>query len=144
MNNEYLHMQKLAGLITESEYQAKMNEDDYDSPLSLTPQQKKVWEDAMIKRYREIAGDDYDDADNVEEALYDLPYATKDILANILLGRKPNKYWENDYEIALEKKGIDLDKFERYADDIEKEFERGNTNNPEIENIQSWVKTWFD
>ena len=26
MNNEFLHMQKLAGLITESEYQAKMNE----------------------------------------------------------------------------------------------------------------------
>lgn len=31
MNNEFLHMQKLAGLITESEYQAKMNEGDYDS-----------------------------------------------------------------------------------------------------------------
>ena len=26
MNNEFLHMQKLAGLITESEYQAKLNE----------------------------------------------------------------------------------------------------------------------
>jgi hypothetical protein len=26
MNNEYLHMQKLAGLITEGEYQAKMDE----------------------------------------------------------------------------------------------------------------------
>jgi len=31
MNNEFLYMQKLAGLITESEYQAKMNEGDYDS-----------------------------------------------------------------------------------------------------------------
>ena len=31
MNKEFLHMQKLAGLITEGEYQAKMNEGDYDS-----------------------------------------------------------------------------------------------------------------
>jgi hypothetical protein len=31
MNNEFIRMQKLAGLITESEYQAKMNEGDYDS-----------------------------------------------------------------------------------------------------------------
>jgi hypothetical protein len=31
MNNEFLYMQKLAGLITEGEYQAKMNEGEYDS-----------------------------------------------------------------------------------------------------------------
>jgi hypothetical protein len=30
MNNEFLHMQKLAGLITESEYQAKMNEGKFE------------------------------------------------------------------------------------------------------------------
>lgn len=28
MNKEFLHMQKLAGIITESEYNAKMNEED--------------------------------------------------------------------------------------------------------------------
>jgi hypothetical protein len=28
MNKEFLHMQKLAGIITESEYKAKMNEED--------------------------------------------------------------------------------------------------------------------
>ena len=30
MNNEFLYMQKLAGLITESEYQAKMNESKFE------------------------------------------------------------------------------------------------------------------
>ena len=30
MNKEFLHMQKLAGIITESEYAAKLNEDMFD------------------------------------------------------------------------------------------------------------------
>ena len=36
MNNEFLHMQKLAGLITESEYQAKLNELSSDKIYHFT------------------------------------------------------------------------------------------------------------
>lgn len=156
MTKEQLRMQMLAGIITESQYKAKLEEEDvmgkigksYPAPgsteVTLTPQQKKVWEDAMIERFKEMVVDE--EEGDVEEAIYDIPYATKDILANILTGRKPDELWErnSERENALKGKGISIDEFESYADDIEREFERGATNNPEIKNIQSWIKAWFD
>ena len=161
MTQEQLRMQMLAGIITESQYKKEVKEIEgrgkigksYPSPLStsedakisLTPQQKKVWEDAMIKRYKEIAGDDDDDPDNVEEAIYNIPYASEDVLINILLGLKSNYYWDDEYERneAVEKKGMDVKEIENYASKLVDEFQEGNTNNPEIKKIQSWIKAWF-
>jgi hypothetical protein len=111
-----------------------------NNELTLTPQQRKVFEDAMYVRFKEMKRDD-----GPEGAVYDLPYAAKDILADILTGRNPNEYWEGDErEEALKNKGIDVDEFESYAAKLQKEIARGNTNNPKIKNIQSWVRAAFD
>ena len=137
MTQEQLRMQMLAGIITEGQYKAILNESE---EITLTPKQKKVWEDAMIKRFKGLTR-----GGDVDEAVYDIPYAVKDILANILLGRKPNKAWEEDFEDEdLEEKGIDVDEFESYADTLYDEFTKGATNDKDIKKIQSWVKTYFN
>ncbi len=136
MTQEQLRMQMLAGIITEGQYKNMLDE---DKKLTLNPQQKKAWEDAMVKRFEGLTR-----GDDVDEAVYDIPYAVKDILANILLGREPNEVWEEDFEDEdLEEKGIDVSKFESYADTLYDEFTKGATNNEDIKNIQSWVKTYF-
>ena len=48
MNNEFLHMQKLAGLITESEYQAKMDEMGEESE---TDNKQKKFADYIYNKY---------------------------------------------------------------------------------------------
>jgi hypothetical protein len=136
MTQEQLRMQMLAGIITEGQYKSMLNE---DKKIILNPQQKKAWEDAMVKRFEGLTR-----GDDVDEAVYDIPYAVKDILANILLGREPNEVWEEDFEDEdLEEKGIDVSKFESYADTLYDEFTKGATNNEDIKTIQSWVKTYF-
>jgi hypothetical protein len=153
MTKEQLRMQMLAGIITESQYKEKMEEEEimgrvgksYPAPgnteVTLASKHRKDFEDAIVKRFKEMKKED-----GPEEAVYDLPYATRDILANILTGRKPNEYWDGDSEReeALTDKGIDLNEFENYTDGLEREISRGNTNNPKIQNIQSWVKAAFD
>jgi hypothetical protein len=42
MNKEFLHMQKLAGLITESEYAAKLNEQEIESKEELIEKIKNL------------------------------------------------------------------------------------------------------
>ena len=136
MTQEQLRMQMLAGIITEGQYKNMLDE---DKKLTLNPQQKKAWEDAMVKRFEGLTR-----GDDVDEAVYDIPYAVKDILANILLGREPNEVWEEDFEDEdLEEKEIDVSKFESYADTLYDEFTKGATNNEDIKTIQSWVKTYF-
>jgi len=153
MNKETLRMQMLAGVITEGQYKAKLEEVDsmgkignsYPAPgntkVTLTSERRKDFEDAIFKRFKELKNED-----GPEGAVYDIPYATRDILANILIGRNPNEYWdgEDEWEEALTDKGIDLDEFENYASALETEISRGNTNNPKIQKIQSWVKVSFD
>jgi hypothetical protein len=87
----------------------------------------------MIKSFYELADDDGE-----EEALYNLPYASEEILSNILIGKKPNYYWDDDFEREdeLERKGIDLDEMERKASEMYKKFTKGSTNNPKIKDIQ--------
>ena len=145
MTKEILRMQMLAGIITEGQYKEKMEEVDsmgkvgksYPAPGSteiiLTSQQQKAWEDIMIKSFYELADDDGE-----EEALYNLPYASEEILSNILIGKKPNYYWDDDFEREdeLERKGIDLDEMERKADEMYEKFTKGSTNNPKIKDIQ--------
>jgi hypothetical protein len=136
MTQEQLRMQMLAGIITEGQYKSMLDE---DKKIILNPQQKKAWEDAMVKRFKGLTR-----GDDVDEAVYDIPYAVKDILANILLGREPNEVWEEDFEDEdLEEKEIDVSKFESYADTLYDEFTKGATNNEDIKTIQSWVKTYF-
>jgi len=153
MNKETLRMQMLAGVITEGQYKAKLEEVDsmgkignsYPAPgntkVTLTSERRKDFEDAIFKRFKELK-----DEDGPEGAVYDIPYATRDILANILIGRNPNEYWdgEDEWEEALTDKGIDLNEFENYASALETEISRGNTNNPKIQKIQSWVKVSLD
>jgi hypothetical protein len=153
MNKETLRMQMLAGVITEGQYKAKLEEVDsmgkignsYPAPgntkVTLTSERRKDFEDAIFKRFKELKNED-----GPEGAVYDIPYATRDILANILIGRNPNEYWdgEDEWEEALTDKGIDLDEFENYASALETEISRGNTNNPKIQKIQSWVKVSLD
>jgi hypothetical protein len=153
MTKEQLRMQMLAGIITEGQYKKEVEEIDsrgkvgkqYPTPgsaeVTLTSNQRKVFEDAMYARFKEIKK-----ADGPEGAVYDIPYAAKHILANILTGRNPNEYWEEDdeREEALKNKGIDVDEFESYAAKLQKEIARGNTNNPKIKDIQSWVRAAFD
>jgi hypothetical protein len=148
-----LRMQMLAGVITEGQYKAKLEEVDsmgkignsYPAPgntkVTLTSERRKDFEDAIFKRFKELKNED-----GPEGAVYDIPYATRDILANILIGRNPNEYWdgEDEWEEALTDKGIDLDEFENYASALETEISRGNTNNPKIQKIQSWVKVSLD
>jgi hypothetical protein len=148
-----LRMQMLAGVITEGQYKAKLEEVDsmgkignsYPAPgntkVTLTSERRKDFEDAIFKRFKELKNED-----GPEGAVYDIPYATRDILANILIGRNPNEYWdgEDEWEEALTDKGIDLNEFENYASALETEISRGNTNNPKIQKIQSWVKVSLD
>jgi hypothetical protein len=153
MTQEQLRMQMLAGIITEGQYKEKMEEVDSmdkmgnssqapgNTKVTLASERRKDFEDAIFKRFKELK-----DEDGPEGAVYDIPYATRDILANILIGRNPNEYWdgEDEWEEALTDKGIDLGEFKNYADVLEKEISRGNTNNPKIQKIQSWVKASFD
>jgi len=84
MTQEQLRMQFLSGIITESQYKEKMEEidsmgkigksypapgnvsfkgnegDDEGKVITLTPQQKKVWEDAMVERFKEMVVDEED------------------------------------------------------------------------------------
>ena len=137
---DIIRMNKLAGTITESQAKRMMGILNENEGITLNPQQKKAWEDAMIKRFKGLTR-----GGAAEEAVYDIPYAVKDILANILLGRKPNKAWEEDFEDEdLEEKGINVDEFESYADALYDEFTKGATNDKDIKNIQSWVKTYFN
>jgi hypothetical protein len=140
MTQEQLRMQMLAGIITEGQYKEMLNE---DKEITLTPKQKKAWEDEMIKRFNELTDNSDPEYPGVSEAVYDIPGAAKDTLANILLGRKPDEHWEDYFESKLEKKGIDVDEFESYADQLYDEFTRGATNNKDIKYIQSWVKAYF-
>lgn len=156
MNQEILRVNFLAGLLTESEYKEKVKEEEsrgrigksYPAPgsdfnkdkLELNPQQKIVYEKAMIKSFKETKKEDGPD-----EAIHNLPYASKRILANILLGKDPQQhYFESDFdrEDELKEKGIDLDEFKDYYRKLDSEFSRGSTNNPKIKNIQSWVKSY--
>jgi hypothetical protein len=153
MTQEQLRMQMLAGIITEGQYKEKMEEVDSmdkmgnssqapgNTKVTLASERRKDFEDAIFKRFKELK-----DEDGPEGAVYDIPYATRDILANILIGRNPNEYWdgEDEWEEALTDKGIDLGEFKDYAGVLEKEISRGNTNNPKIQKIQSWVKASFD
>jgi hypothetical protein len=158
MNKEQLRMQMLAGIITESQYKEKMEEVDsmgkigksYPAPrsgsnkveLELNPQQKKVYEKAMIKSFKETKKEDGPD-----EAIHNLPYASKRILANIILGKDPQQhYFESDFDMEdeLKEKGIDLDEFTDYYRKLQREVSRGSTNNPQIKDIQSWVKAMYD
>ena len=61
MNNEFLHMQKLAGLITESEYQAKIN--DRDSIIDTVISTANKWLDDA----KTVPG--YDDSERLENSI---------------------------------------------------------------------------
>ena len=71
MNKEFLHMQKLAGIITESEYAAKLNEafdPDFDERVAREAAKKK--EDAADLyhgRFKDIGMDDIVVTDGVGE-----------------------------------------------------------------------------
>ncbi len=162
MGKEQLRMQMLAGIITESQYKKEVEEievrgkigksypapgytsdkdDGENKEITLTPQQKKVYEKAMIKSFKETKKEDGPD-----EAIHNLPYASERILANIILGKDPQQhYFESDFDMEdeLKEKGIDLDEFTDYYRKLQREFSRGSTNNPQIKDIQSWVKAMY-
>lgn len=55
MNKEFLYMQKLAGLITESEYKAKLNE---NSPsFKIDDDIKAYWEDKDFEKIKQVVVD---------------------------------------------------------------------------------------
>ena len=53
MNKEFLHMQKLAGLITESEYKAKLNENITELEVKWTPEYYEATEKYGDEAYDE-------------------------------------------------------------------------------------------
>ena len=55
-------------------------------PITLSPKQEKMWFKAVQERFEMFQEDE-----GYEEALYDLPHAVEDILANILSGFKPSE-----------------------------------------------------
>jgi hypothetical protein len=95
MNNEFLHMQKLAGLITESEYQAKMNEGDYDSmsdhALIKAANEAGIEEMVVMDGEGGLANReeviDHLKMDGMEGEDYDDPRG----------GHSPDRYWGTDY-----------------------------------------------
>ena len=162
MTQEQLRMQMLAGIITEGEYKAKLEEievrakigksypapgytsdedEDEGKEIILTPQQQKDWENAMIKDFYETM-----DEDGEEAAVYNLPSASERILSNILTGRKPNEHWDdgNEWENTLKNKGIDWNDYEWEAEKMLDKFSKESTNNPKIKDIQSWIRTISD
>ena len=148
MNKEFLYMQKLAGLITESEYAAKLEE---ANQLPLTPEQQKTWEEAMVKQFARVTK-----AEDETEALYDLPISSGNILANILSGFKPlEDRWSDEGDWYMEpgddedlshpynkltQLGYDISDIEKLAGEMYNRFVQAPTNNPNIKNIQSWYK----
>ena len=76
MNKEFLHMQKLAGIITESEYAAKLNElkswDDIDREMDQEREREETQKEEYVntpqgknavKQIKELINNPYDTAD---------------------------------------------------------------------------------
>jgi hypothetical protein len=74
MNKEQLRMQMLSGIITESQYKAKLNEDDMPNPVS---------DETYEEMNNLINDDDYDNfinsATNIMKSLMDNGFEVKDI-----------------------------------------------------------------
>lgn len=132
MNNEFLYMQKLAGLITESEYQAKMNEGDYDSmsdhALIKAANEAGIEEivqmdgegglanrEEVIDHLNEFEHDNHGSFDaemgEMEGEDYDDPNG----------GHSPDRYWGTDYRAQNEVEEGD-DKQKKFADYIYNEY----------------------
>ena len=177
MNKEQLRMQMLAGIITEGQYKEKMEEeevrgkigksypapgsisynddedDDEGEKITFTPQQKKQYQEALIKKfYQDVKSEDE------YEAVRNLSLSSENIIANILSGYKPLKmdwYAEiGDWDMGdedekdhptyiLQSKGYDLDEVKNFMDKMLNDFEKGSTNNPQIKDIQSWIKAAY-
>jgi hypothetical protein len=75
MNKELLRMQMLAGIITESQYNAKINEDDMSDKIPLTPEIKAYIDDAIQSAKN----------DGELEYLLDVGFFDTDIIDNILI-----------------------------------------------------------
>ena len=109
MNNEFLHMQKLAGIITEGEYNAKMNENQALGTLFYEEDGDYFYnEDKLIELIRDMG---YDDAEEIANEVMTISSPEDD------LEMFRNKY--NQPDLGIE--DITLDMIKK---SIEEEFER--------------------
>jgi hypothetical protein len=109
MNKEFLHMQKLAGIITEGEYKAKMNENQALGTLFYEEDGDYFYnEDKLIELIRDMG---YDDAEEIANEVMTISSPEDD------LEMFRNKY--NQPDLGIE--DITLDMIKK---SIEDEFER--------------------
>jgi hypothetical protein len=98
MNKEFLHMQKLAGIITEGEYNAQMNEEkinrfDYNNMYGFKWNSRPLHPDDMLFNYdddEELSKGEFWDDDNIATQSEDhMPiYGIKD----------PNGTWRFEWD----------------------------------------------
>ena len=109
MNKEFLHMQKLAGIITEGEYNAQMNENQALGTLFYEEDGDYFYnEDKLIELIRNMG---YDDAEEIANEIMTISSPEDD------LEMFRNKY--NQPDLGME--GITLDMIKK---SIEDEFEK--------------------
>ena len=159
MNKEQLRMQMLAGIITESQYKAKLEEedsmgkigksypapgydsdDDEDKEITLTPQQKKAWEDAMIETFYDIK-DQFGKNSNLAEAVGNLITSAEKRLWDVLFEKEIWYDWsDSKLDTAFKEKGITKDEVKKLSYELYDEFVKGPAKNKKHKQIQYWYE----
>ena len=149
MTQEQLRMQMLAGIITEGQYKAKLNE---NQAISFTSDQEEIYQNALIKKFNEDK-----ESDGEEEAVHNLSHNNELIIANILSDLEPlTDDWyaeigdwdrgdeddENHPTYILKSKRYDFEEIENFMKTMLKKFEEKSTNNPEIKEIQEIIQSY--
>ncbi len=150
-------MQMLAGIITESQYKEEIEEldsmgkigksypspgniSDEDEEITLTPQQKKAWENAMVDEFYSIK-DQFGKNQGLAEAVGNIITSAEYILWDILFEKEIGYDWsDSKLDAAFKEKGITKDEVKELSYELYDEFVKGPTNNKKIKKIQYWYE----
>lgn len=105
MNKEFLHMQKLAGIITEGEYNAKMNEAEGIKVTFLKQDEVEELPEEPTNEYEEDVMDAY--LFDTDQMLFDNTYSSLEDLAQTIVDENGGNVenWMNILN-RMEKSGI--------------------------------------
>jgi hypothetical protein len=92
MNKEFLHMQKLAGIITEGEYNAKMNEQEEDIAGFLNQHKDETFKNVLKPMFEKVLQGEDLDMENIS-----------------LFDKYKNLNWEQGTEEEYEYAKLDID-----------------------------------